>query len=726
MADPFTISLILAAGKVADDLTGKVISEAIGGTIGNVSDRLLQRAVRRAVDIVRSKPKPGTANLDLLKALRRAQLKATDDIRIAMKSANSEPEFPARLKTWIVRETDRIENIEEWINWEMPAAKELEKLINYTQAELDIETRLSSEMTLAWENYLRAQPDTEIAPDAFWYFLSHSWNSERLTLTWASQVGEHFKVYLREAATPEARQAEKAFVHNFLAELKIDLTEVKRDLEELKNLPAQVEEIKTFLLSEYAEARDEIHLWASDMIASQQDVIRKQQEIHNRDSRSIASLTDTIASQQKTIVWLQDLLDKKPDDKELKKQLEEAQINSKQFQYALKTLYEMHPAFYAEELKTYREIEALEIRVLGHEARKTKRRQMEEAEDSADAADSHALAHLKEEKVLYAEAQFYFRRATELQPKNSLYINDLGYFCLQMGLYEESITILTEALLHLNTMPEPEQLKRKILNNIGSGWKAKGHYDKAIDYYERALEIDEKIYPQDLPSIATRYNNIGNALNAKGHIEKSIDYFEKALTILKNALGSEHPKVAITNMNLGSAYKDMQQYEIAFEYYEKALTIFKHNYGPENPNIAKCYNNMGEIWQDKKLHDKALEYHEMALIIDENVYGIEHPDTAIDYNNIGVAWQNKGDDDKAIEYFERALIIVKKVYGNEHPNTAIEFNNLGISWSNKGEYDKAIEYYEMALKILIDFLGEDHPSTKKVKENLQQTRRAKG
>jgi tetratricopeptide (TPR) repeat protein len=79
-------------------------------------------------------------------------------------------------------------------------------------------------------------------------------------------------------------------------------------------------------------------------------------------------------------------------------------------------------------------------------------------------------------------------------------------------------------------------------------------YDKAIDYYEKALEINLIVFGSQHPKVATGYNNLGGAWDSKGEYDKAIDYYEKALQIYLNAFGSQHPNVASEYSNLGGAW----------------------------------------------------------------------------------------------------------------------------------------------------------------------------
>ncbi|CAF1591949.1 unnamed protein product [Didymodactylos carnosus] len=54
-------------------------------------------------------------------------------------------------------------------------------------------------------------------------------------------------------------------------------------------------------------------------------------------------------------------------------------------------------------------------------------------------------------------------------------------------------------------------------------------YDKALENYEKTLEIQLKALPSNHPSLATTYNNIGSALKAKGEYDKALEIMKRHL-----------------------------------------------------------------------------------------------------------------------------------------------------------------------------------------------------
>ncbi len=223
----------------------------------------------------------------------------------------------------------------------------------------------------------------------------------------------------------------------------------------------------------------------------------------------------------------------------------------------------------------------------------------------------------------------------------------------------------------------------------------------------------------DYPNASTYRNNLGAAWKEKGNYDKAIEYYEKALNSDLKNFGEDHPNVATYRNNLGSTWKAKGEYDKAIEYYEKALKSDLKNFGENHQKVATRWNNLGEAWRAKGEYDKAIEYYEKALESDLKNFGENHPNIAAYRNNLGVAWNAKGEHGKAIEYLEKALKSDIKTFGEKHSNVATYRNNLGTALNATGEYDKAIEHLEKALSVIQVRLGNDHPDTKALETNLR-------
>ena len=216
--------------------------------------------------------------------------------------------------------------------------------------------------------------------------------------------------------------------------------------------------------------------------------------------------------------------------------------------------------------------------------------------------------------------------------------------------------------------------------------------------------------------------DMGEELIGKGQYDKAIDYFEKALADNLENSGSEHVNVRVCWKTLGAAWDGKGESYKAIDFYEKALASDLRNLGPENPDVAMDLNKLGNVWAREGQTDKAIDYYEKALACYLRADSEVTPYLASVYRNLGAAWDSKGEFDKAIDYFEKALASNLRSLGPEHLNVAIDRNNLGLAWIKKEQYSKASDYFEKAFSIVKDKLGDDHSLTNSVRDNMKFVR----
>ena len=300
-------------------------------------------------------------------------------------------------------------------------------------------------------------------------------------------------------------------------------------------------------------------------------------------------------------------------------------------------------------------------------------------------------------------------------------LNELAYALHIFGDQHKAIDYYEKALNILREVyGEKHQIVAISLNNLGEAWRSLGEPLKAIKHYENALNILNEVYGEKHQDVAISLNNLGSALEDLGEHSKAIDYFQQSLSIFKKVYGEKHPKIATALNNLGEAWRALGKPRVAIGYYQQALNIDRAVFDEEHPDVAKDLNNLGLACKDLEKHHKAIDYFQQALNIDLAVFGEEHPNVARELNNLGSAWKALGEHRKAIVYYEKALTIWTKVYGEKHPNVASTLNNLGAAYFELQEKKKAKEYFEKAYAIKLKFYEPDHPSSKLTAEWLEK------
>ena len=307
------------------------------------------------------------------------------------------------------------------------------------------------------------------------------------------------------------------------------------------------------------------------------------------------------------------------------------------------------------------------------------------------------------------------------------YNKKIFFFTTQEIEYNISITALDfydYCLLKIVFEDGTQHETKKTIENLGEDFDSlnqKTEIERRLTLYkdkiEEFLNIDAKtLTPIDKKSkyllVAARDLSYFAGLYEKtGAFVKALELYNKALGISEKVQGVEHLNTAAIYNNIGRVYHHQGDYSKSLDYHQKALKIWKKVLGDEHPDVATSYNNIGCAYYAKGENYKSLEYHQKALKIREKVLGHEHPKVALSYNNKGSVYFSQGDYSKALQCYQKALMIWKKVLGDEHPDIAILYSNVGDVYDSQGDYSKALEYLQKALKIREKTLGENHPAT---------------
>jgi tetratricopeptide (TPR) repeat protein len=151
------------------------------------------------------------------------------------------------------------------------------------------------------------------------------------------------------------------------------------------------------------------------------------------------------------------------------------------------------------------------------------------------------------------------------------------------------------------------------LGNIGIVHADKGEYDKALEYYDKSLKIEEEL--GDKRGMGDTLNNIG-----------------------------------IVHLNKG-------EYDTALEYYDKSLKIQEER--GDKDGMGYSLNNIGLVHSEKGDYDKALDYYNRSLAIAEEIG--DKNGMGYSLNIIGLVHYYRADYNKAAEYLEKSLNIQKKI-----------------------------------------------------------------
>ena len=275
-----------------------------------------------------------------------------------------------------------------------------------------------------------------------------------------------------------------------------------------------------------------------------------------------------------------------------------------------------------------------------------------------------------------------FMRAVLLLEERGLKFYDLGRI-------KESISCLKKALC-IYEKAGPRFKEAWCHCHLGRSLHIASQYERAMEHYQKALDVSGLSRHEKQELEGRVYNNIGEVYNVRGNYEKARHYYEKAFKINKEIGNEIQQAIYYNNMGVMN-HNYLGNLEAALDFHEKALEIRKRL--GRRKDEGTSYNNIGGVYEARGDFKKALEYYEKSLKL-----SVDIEDRVLEAANlyfIGNVSMKLGQFRKALEYLERALQL-KSDAGVKKAGNLTDLGNLYMSF---GDYEKARQYHQQAIKL---------------------------
>ncbi len=241
-------------------------------------------------------------------------------------------------------------------------------------------------------------------------------------------------------------------------------------------------------------------------------------------------------------------------------------------------------------------------------------------------------------------------------------VNNQGVINLMMARNDEALANFqqSENLMKIGKISSPAALA-STYTNIGLIFKTRNDLNNALQFYNKALELNLSDPENGNSQIANTYINIAVVHQRLGHLDKQLEYLQKSMWY-----GEKYQAVALPKVYwlLATYYSDLADYKSAENYYAKSINKNGELFG-DSPALASILNNYGEFnMYFIKDFNKSLVYYTKALPLYQKLYGEHHPSIANCLRNIGEIYFYKRDYTKALLYYQKAIIAVSETYSN--------------------------------------------------------------
>jgi len=237
----------------------------------------------------------------------------------------------------------------------------------------------------------------------------------------------------------------------------------------------------------------------------------------------------------------------------------------------------------------------------------------------------------------------------------------------------------------------------RCLNGFGLiNWN-KGNFDTALNYFFKAIKLNESLPQKQRVNASLFYNNIGLIYVEKRLYDKALIYFQTAYEIrVKDKMLTEQ---GVSLNNLGICYNNLKKTDLAIAAFEKGKIITKQT---NNTFIYyKIIHNLGNLYADNGAYKKAIELY-LEILKKPNGVNENPRDLIILFGCISNTYSKMGLFDESIKYANLGLDVLKK-----HPELEkfadVLYNATSKYYFHAGNIQKGdyylIKYYAIIKKL---------------------------
>lgn len=146
-----------------------------------------------------------------------------------------------------------------------------------------------------------------------------------------------------------------------------------------------------------------------------------------------------------------------------------------------------------------------------------------------------------------------------------------------------------------------------VTNDFGYYYYFFGDFDKSIDYYRKALVLDEAA--GDTIAVIGRHYNISGAYSKLGQFVPAMEHLMQGLELAKKIRRAK--SLAMINNSLGGIFRNMEQYDPAAYHYHQSLSSALQI--QDSLRASYTLNNLGMLHQELRNYDSARYYYLLAL-----------------------------------------------------------------------------------------------------------------
>lgn len=227
-------------------------------------------------------------------------------------------------------------------------------------------------------------------------------------------------------------------------------------------------------------------------------------------------------------------------------------------------------------------------------------------------AEAYRQAGLQQKSLTALDKAITINKQLKDTLQDSYLYSTIAVLQQEMDNIKEAKLNAEKALALLNNNPNLF-LKATLLHNLGSYCNEAGDNQKALDYFNKALEIETKL--QDSVSMGMTYNSMSIAYQRMNLPDFSLAFAEKARTIA--AQSKDSATYFNSSLVIADVYAQRKEFNRALSYALEAQQMVKTI--TNKTNIFEMYTSLANIYNGLGIQDKRAACLEQVILYRDSI-----------------------------------------------------------------------------------------------------------
>ncbi|CAF0880720.1 unnamed protein product [Adineta steineri] len=195
-----------------------------------------------------------------------------------------------------------------------------------------------------------------------------------------------------------------------------------------------------------------------------------------------------------------------------------------------------------------------------------------------------------------------------------------------------------------------------MLHSLGKHCYTRNQYEQGLTHLQNSLKVHLRVLPSDDIRLTSTYNNIGSIYHKQDLNEKALEYHQKAYEIQKNSSDPDLESVAAYAGNIASVLTKLRRHKEAIKYYEIDLKVNQRlHQNKDSGEIAAKFHNLAAMQYRAQLYSEALVNYQKCLEMELRCHSAKNPTVATTYFNMATALEKLGRFKEAIQAMEKGI-----------------------------------------------------------------------